>query len=173
MSGMPIAIDSLPPGADYRRIVYGRVSAVITPSVTVNGGASAGSRRIDDGSPTLAETLTEQVRWSFDSADAVRQVWLRLQVEPRIVTAISGTGAAVATAHEARCALAVANPGDDTVAATLLLAGRGDRWIPPNEWVALPADVPITDVYAICKLSDVSSPLQGGARLICVGVSYA
>lgn len=59
------------------------------------------------------------------------------------------------------------------MAATLLLAGRGDRWIPPNEWVALPADVPITDVYAICKLSDVSSPLQGGARLICVGVSYA
>lgn len=159
---------------EYRNIVVPTISSTPTPSVTVNGGASAGSRRIDDSSPTLAETLTEQVHWVFDSADQVRLVVITLEVEGRMVTAISGTAGAVTLTHEARVARVTINPGDDTQAATRLLAGYPDVIdCRPNLPQQISSNVNITDVYAICALSDVSSAIQGGARLRCVGYSYA
>lgn len=172
MSGMPVGISDQP--AEYRYLVTPTISAVPTPSVAINGGASAGSRRIDDSTPTLAETLTEQVHWVFNSSDNVRLVVVTLEVEGRMVTAISGTAGAVTLTHEARSLKVTVNPGDDTQAATRLLAAYPDVIeCRPNLPQQIAANAAITDVYAIAALSDVASALQGGARMRCVGYSYA
>lgn len=172
MSGTPVLLSDQP--AAYRYMVIPTISAVPTPSVAINGGASAGSRRIDDSTPTLAETMTEQVHWVFNSSDAVQVVVVTLEVENRSVTAISGTAAAVTLTHEARTLKVTINPGDDTQAATRLLNGYPDVIdCRPNLPQQISANAAITDVYAIASLSDVASAIQGGARMRCVGYSYA
>jgi CheY-like chemotaxis protein len=170
--GVPSNISDQP--AEYRTLVTPTISSTPTPSVVINGSASAGSRHIDDATPTLTEILTEQIHWVFDAADNVRLIVVTLEVEGRLVTAVSSTAGAVELTHEARGLRVTVNPGDDVQAATRLLAGYPDVincW--PNQPLQIAVSAAITDVYACATLSDVASAIQTGARARCVGYSYA
>lgn len=170
MAGYPV-VDAGP--AAFRPAVTPTIGGTPTPVVAINGAAASGSRRIDDATPTLDETLTEQVRWSFSSADAVKKIQVGLRASQRFVTAVSGTAGEVTKAHEVAYLKVTVNPGDDVTAATRLLAGYPEVFfVYPGETLELESDTAITDVYAIAALTSVATPLQGGATMDCKGVSY-
>lgn len=168
-----VSVSSFPD--EYCLMITPKINGAPSPSVQINGAAAAGSRRIDDATPTLSETLAEDITWAFDSTDDIRSIYVSVETEARVVTAISGTGAAVTQAHEVRAFALTINPGDDIQGATRLLNSYPDvHFVRPNHgWVRIDSDVPIISVYGIAKLSDLANPLQGGCRVRCVGVSYA
>lgn len=169
MSGYPV-VDAGP--AAFRPLIAPLVGVAVTPVVAINGGASAASRHIDDASPTLAETLTEQVHWVFSSADAVQKIHVGLNVQAVHVTALSAVTGEVVKTHEVAYLKVVVNPGDDVTAATRLLAGGPEVFFAyPGNTLEIEADVPITDVYVIAALA-TGTVLQGGSTIDCTGASY-
>lgn len=161
--------------AYFRPLVTPTIGGTLTPVVAINGGASAGSRHIDDASPTLSETEIEQIHWSFDSADNVRKVQVGLVSPELIVTAVSGTAGAVVKTHEvAYLKVTLMTAPDDVLGATRLLAGYPDvRLVYPGQVLEMESDTAITDVYVVAALTSIASPIQGGAVAECSGVSYA
>lgn len=153
----------------YRTIVEPTITGTPTPVVAINGGASAGSRHIDDSSPTLAETLTEQIVWTFSSDDEVREVLVTLAAPPGY--GYNGTNLIT---NEAAWLKVVVNPGDDVNAATWLLAGTPEVMvILPGQTLSIWSESSITKVYAIAKLSANANVIQAGASAVCHGVSHA
>ena len=158
----------------------GTPRAAITPTiggtpvavVAINGGAAAGSKHINDATPTAAETLPEQIRWDFSSADDVRKVQIGLNVQGILVTALSGTAGEVVKSHEVAYLKVTVNPGDDVIAATRLANGYPEVFfVYPGETIEVESDTAITAVYAIAALA-TGTVLQGGATVDCKGVSY-
>lgn len=169
--GIPNNISDQP--AEYRSMVDGAISAVATRSVVVSSALSAGSRHILSASPSLAEVQLEQIHWQLDPGLQVRLVVVTLEVEPRYISALAGTAGLASVTHEARSLRVTANPGDDTQAALRLQAGLPDVHDGMPGWrIEIPSNVSITDIYAVVALSDVASPLVGGARVRMVGYSY-
>lgn len=158
---------------NFRPAVTPTIGGTSTPVVAINGGAAAGSRHIDDGTPALADTLTEQVHWAFASADSVQKVQVGLNVQPIVVTALSSTAGEVVKSPEAAYLLVTVNPGDDVTAATRLTNKYPDVFIvAPGETLEIESDTAITDVYAIAVLA-TGTVLQNCATMNCSGVSYA
>src|SRR3990167_8461680 len=95
-----------------RPAVTPTIGGTPTPVVAISSGASAGSKRINDATPTAAETLVEQVRWNFASTDAVKKVQVGLNC-PTL-------GSTCPKVDNLKITI---NPGDDVVAAARLAAG--------------------------------------------------
>lgn len=159
--------------AYFRPAVTPTIGGTPTPVVAINGGAAAGSRRIDDATPTLAETLADQVHWVFSSGDSVKKVQIGLNVQPILVTALSGTAGEVVKSPEAAYIKVTVNPGDDVTAATRLTNRYPEVFfVYPGETLEIESDTAITDVYAIAALA-TGTVLQNCATMNCSGVSYA
>lgn len=170
MAGYPV-VDAGP--ATFRPAVTPTISGTSTPVVAINGGAAAGSRHIDDATPISSETLAEQVHWAFASTDIVKKVRVGLNVQPILVTAISGTAGEVVKSPEVAYLRVTVNPGDDVNAATRLLNGYPEVFnVYPGETLEIESDTAITDVYAIAALAS-GTVLQNVAKMECSGVSYA
>lgn len=167
---MPYPVE---PQGTPRPAITPTIGSVSTPVVAINGGAAAGSQHISAASPTSALTLAEQVHWSFASADSVKKVRVGLNVQPILVTALSGTASEVVKSPEAAFLRVTVNPGDDVNAATRLLNGYPDVFLVyPGETLEIESDTVITDVYAIAVLAS-GTVLQNVAKMECSGVSYA
>ena len=159
MAGYPV-VDAGP--AVFRPTITPAIGVVSAPVVAISSGAAAGSKRINDASPTAAETLVEQVRWSFNSSDAVKKIQVGLNT-PTLGSACP----------EVAYLKVTVNPGDDVTAATRLANGYPEvHFVYPGETLELETDVAITDVYAIAALTAVATPLVGGSTMDCKGVSY-
>lgn len=148
--------------AHFRPAVTPTIGGVPAPVLAISSAAAAGSKRINDATPTAVETLAEQVRWSFASADDVRKIQIGLN-----------TPTLGSTCPEVAYLKVTVNPGDDVTAATRLANGYPEvHLVYPGETLELEADVAITDVYAIAALTAVATPLAGGSTMDCKGVSY-
>lgn len=173
MWGQPPRLSPVEPQGTPRPAITPTIGGVSNPIIAINGGAAAGSRHIDDATPTSAETLTEQVHWSFASTDSVKKVRVGLNVQPILVTALSGTAGEVVKSPEAAYLRVTVNPGDDVTAATRLLNGYPEVYnVYPGETLEIESDTAITDVYAIAALAS-GTVLQNVAKMECSGVSYA
>lgn len=158
--------------AVFRPAVTPTINGTSTPIVAINGGAAAGSKRINDATPTAAETLVEQVLWSFDSSDSVKKIQVGLNVQPIIVTALSATAGEVVKSPEVAYLKVTVNPGDDVTAATRLANGYPEVFfVYPGETLEIESDTAITEVYAIAALA-AGTVLQNCATMNCSGVSY-
>jgi hypothetical protein len=167
-----VTASSLP--ADFHTQITPTIAGVATPIVAINSGAAAGSKHIEDSSPTLADALAEQIAWDFPSLDVVRQVEVSLNTLTPFVTALSGTAGAVVQAPEAQSLLVTVNPGDDVTAATRLRNGYPEVFeVLPGEKLTISSSVAITKVYALAKLSSVGTPLANSATASCKGASHA
>jgi hypothetical protein len=170
-AGAAHVVDAGP--AYFRPSVTPTIGGTPTPVVAINGGAAAGSRHIDDSTPALAETLADQVHWVFAGSDAVKKIQVGLNVQPILVTALSGTAGEVVKTPEASYLKVVVNPGDDVTAATRLTNGYPEVFfVYPGETLELESDTAITDVYAMAALA-TGTVLQNNAKMDCKGVSYA
>lgn len=138
------------------------INGVNTPVVAISSAAVAGSKRINDATPTAAETQAEQVRWNFPSASVVKKIRVGLNC-PTLGSACP----------EAAYLKVTVNPGDDVTASTRLANGYPEVYfVYPGQTVEIESSVAITDVYAIAALTAVFSPLVGGSTMDCMGVSY-
>ena len=159
MAGYPV-VDAGP--AVFRPSVTPTINGASTPVVAISSGAAAGSKRINDATPTAAETQVEQVRWNFASSDVVKKIQVGLNC-PTLGS----------TCPEVAYLKVTVNPGDDVAASTRLATGFPEVYfVYPGETFELESSVAITDVYAIAALTDVATPLVGGSKMDCKGVSY-
>lgn len=148
--------------AYFRPAVTPTIGGTLTPVVAISSGAAAGSKHINDATPTAAETLVEQVHWVFDSAASVKKIQVGLN-----------TPTLGSTCPEAAYLKVTVNPGDDVTAATRLANGYPEvHFVYPGETLELQTDAAVTDVYAIAALTAVATPLVGGSTMDCKGVSY-
>ena len=169
MAGYPV-VDAGP--AVFRPSVTPTIGGTPVAVVAINSGATAGSKRINDATPTAAETLVEQVHWSFSSTDAVKKINVGLNVQALLVTALSGTAGEVVKTPEAAYLKVTVNPGDDVTAATRLAAGYPEVFLVyPGETLEIESDTAITDVYAIAAVAS-GTVLTNCATMDCKGVSY-
>jgi len=146
-----------------RPAVTPTIGGTPTPVVAISSGLSAGSKRINDSTPSAPETLVEQVRWEFASSDAVKKVQIGLNCPT-----LGGTCPEVAYLK------VTVNPGDDVIASSRLAAGYPEVFnVYPGETLEVESDTAITAVYAIAALTSVAAPLVGGSVMECKGVSYA
>lgn len=170
MAGYPV-VDAGP--AAFRPAVTPTIGGTPTPVVAISSGAAAGSQHINDATPTVAETLVEQVRWSFNSSDSVKKIQVGLNVQPIYVTGLSGSAAEVVKSPEAAYLKVCVNPGDDVTAATRLANGYPEVFfVYAGETLEIESDTAITEVYAIAALA-AGTVLQNCATMNCSGVSYA
>lgn len=123
--GMPVTDTPIP-----RYLVAGNVLATPTPFVVVNGGASAGSRRLLGS----ADALAEMVRIDFSTLDNVRTADLVVEL---------GHGA------HAFAARAVVNAGDDVEAALALNSGVGAVHATPDMPLEISSDAAIVSIHLL------------------------
>lgn len=174
--------------ANPRYLVTPDVAGTQKSSIIINGAAAAGSKHLDDSAtaPTLANTLAEQIIWTFDPVyDQVRRAMIMLNIpDLRVFRAAAANETLL---HEVVCAKLVVN--QDDVSAANLLTVEGDAvdriWpgIPyyvdvSNTTYADGSPVYISTITIIAKKRDttgIPTPtlLSGGAEIYCKGMSYA
>lgn len=158
--------------ADYRALVDPEIDGTPTPVVAINGGASSGSRHIEDATPTLAEAEVEQIVWAFDEADLVYGLILWLSGPTGYV--YNGTNVLVNEVARAAFTVFAGSTGDASTAATRLMAETVDaNVILPNSMIFVPVGAPVRTVYALAKLTSHANVIQGGFTIGCKGVSHA
>lgn len=119
--------------------------------VVISSAAAAGSKHLDDLTPTESETLQELIAWEFTTTQNVKTAVLSLLSEPGSVS---------------ECSYLVFTINGDIVAdATRLFNGYPDvSRVMTNESVEINTVVPITRIAAIGRNSGVAK----SAGLICI-----
>lgn len=126
-------------------------------SVVINSGAAAGSRHVEDSSPTEAEALIELVGFEFDLADQIKFATLHLSVV--------GLGASEVQA------LKFVTNGDAIGDATLLNNEDDVSWVLRNETVEITSGSTnyLTRIGCIATNSAVATAVATGAKIFCMG----
>lgn len=155
------------------------ISGTETPIITIDGSQSAGSKHIEDSTPTEAEAVAEQIKWQFTAGDSVVAVMIAVTVPNFLAYDIGATTAQKYAAHELAALKFIINAASDAVAATALLNGYDDVNFLPVAAVAgfytAPEGTVITAVNALGALTPLANSgdfdviIQGGAQAICMG----